>query len=217
MYPLETQTVTLFGNKVFIDVFVKLGWGWTLNPTTGVFIRSHERHRDGGKIAPWRSRSWSDAATSPGIPDISRSQKRQGRILALSLQRDRGPAHPLVLHSRTVREHISVNLSHWGCIGTWLRQPRKLSEMLDYRAPLNSWERYTGKINPTCPTCPHHGAWQEKGKSKTEMQLNSWSSVQTPVKMWGLMNTHLFLHWVCSAACGMGGDQSPDPGYEYMD
>ena len=57
---LESQNVTLFGNKVFADKIsygfqeeLTLNLGWTLNPMTGVLIRrweGTERHREESHI-----------------------------------------------------------------------------------------------------------------------------------------------------------------------
>ena len=47
------------------------------------------------------------------------------------------------------------------------------------------WEKILsalGETYPTCSTCPNHGAWQVRGRSKTETWANSQSSLLTPCK-----------------------------------
>lgn len=76
-----------------------------------------------------KGRDGSDAAINQGMPCTDywwapEIRKRQGRILPEGLQREHGPAHTLILRHRffrTVREYISIILSHPDC-GHLLRQ-----------------------------------------------------------------------------------------------
>ena len=80
---LESQNVTLFGNKVFAD---KIGYGfqeeltlnlaWTLNPMTGVLIRRQEdTETQGRKPHKGRGRDWNFATTSQGISGTNKLEE----------------------------------------------------------------------------------------------------------------------------------------------
>lgn len=77
--------------------------------------------------------------------------------------------------------------------------------MLDSQAPLHHLIlgkdfSAPGETDTTHPTCPNRGAQQGKIRSKTEMWVNSRSSLPTPCKNVKTSDAHLFLQWACPAA-----------------
>lgn len=73
-----------------------LGVGF--NSMTDVLRRTEEdirnTHKEKGHMKIKVGRNWNYVPTGQGMPEASRSLKRQGRILAESLQRERGLLTP---------------------------------------------------------------------------------------------------------------------------
>ena len=102
---LESQNVTLFGNKVFADKIgygfqeeLTLNLGWILNPMTGVLIkRQEDTETQGRKPHKGRGRDWNFGTTSQGISGTNRSWKRQENFLLFSLQTEQDPTKTSIL------------------------------------------------------------------------------------------------------------------------
>ena len=139
------MNVTLVGKRVFADVINfrifrcehHSGWScWALNPVTSVLIRDTQGRVDGQKGTQKREmqgegdRGWRDGAMSHGswgTPAALEAERGEGRSSPRAPRP--GAALPTpsfgFLASKTVREYISLVLSHLLC-GNLYHNPRNL-------------------------------------------------------------------------------------------
>lgn len=128
-------------------------WGWALNPMMVSLLEVREWHRNKGKTATWSSRNWSDAAASQGIPRITENNQKLGRGKDRFFPRafrgtvDLATPWFQTSGSTTVWENNFYCLKPPGLckyFATAAQETNTTSEMLDYQASLDPWERYIG-------------------------------------------------------------------------
>lgn len=92
------------------------------NPVTGVLIRRDTRIHTGRIPPDDRGRAWGYASTSQGTPGTAgnhseEARKRHGRGSASQPRKETSPLTPdlRLLASKSVRERISIALSHHVC------------------------------------------------------------------------------------------------------